>query len=374
MNLLPQLITRYWTKDGRPLAFGTLESQISGSDTRTDTYKDSDGSAKNTNPIKLSASGEADVYIDPNITYKFILRDSDGNVVKEIPVVTTEASGSVTGGTVKVTATDTNADYLANKLTEGDNVTLTVNNDILGDTLEVMALDEKLKVSSTDTTTGYLDEKVTSPDSSIVIGTDAEKLTIKVAPSVIGESSLAEVSTESTDASSSTYKMTGSTPVKFERSNNTNGFLTLDEDASRVTIGADLTADSYTGDGANLSNVVHEVLTENGISNSGTASNPVLGYDYNGDLLGLISGTTREVPTLTLVKDTGVWYVDVEAEGTGDIEIFMSGAEYVLDCTTGTGVSGKARSEALTLGTISVPSIQWVWMEISVGVPVIKAI
>ena len=145
--LLPWLEAKFTKRDGTPLAFGSLQSFYDGSDTPAPTYGDASNTDENDNPIKLDASGYASVWLDPDITYKFKLFDSNGTLVRTKEGVTNGGSGaSASDGKIKVTASDTNSDYLGTKLTEGDNVTLTVNNNILGDTLGSLLITIKLKL------------------------------------------------------------------------------------------------------------------------------------------------------------------------------------------------------------------------------------
>jgi hypothetical protein len=65
--------------NGLPLAGGQLFTYIAGTSTPKATYAYSDGSA-NTNPVILDSAGRADVRLDTG-AYKFVLKDSTGNVV-----------------------------------------------------------------------------------------------------------------------------------------------------------------------------------------------------------------------------------------------------------------------------------------------------
>jgi hypothetical protein len=66
--------------------------------------------------------------------------------------------------TVKITASDTTADYLASKLSAGAGITLTTLNPGGDETIEISSpgstTDEQTKVSAADTTTGYLSTKI----------------------------------------------------------------------------------------------------------------------------------------------------------------------------------------------------------------------
>jgi microcystin-dependent protein len=76
VNLLPVLRTRYFDADGAPLAGGKLYTYQSGTTTPQATYTDSAGGTPNANPVVLDANGEAAVWADPSLSYKFVLKNS----------------------------------------------------------------------------------------------------------------------------------------------------------------------------------------------------------------------------------------------------------------------------------------------------------
>lgn len=63
-----------------PYAGGLLYFYETGSVTPADTFSDSDLSTANTNPVVLNSAGRLpnSVFMDPNVTYKVVLKDSDG--------------------------------------------------------------------------------------------------------------------------------------------------------------------------------------------------------------------------------------------------------------------------------------------------------
>lgn len=75
MNLAPVLRQRFFDANGNPLAGGKLYSYQSGTSTPQLTYADS-GGTPNLNPVTLDANGEAAVWLDPALSYKFILKTS----------------------------------------------------------------------------------------------------------------------------------------------------------------------------------------------------------------------------------------------------------------------------------------------------------
>jgi hypothetical protein len=74
--LSPLPLQRYFDTNGVPLAGGQLYTYLAGTNTPAATYTDSTGSTPNTNPIVLDAYGQANVWLDPAVTYKFILKTS----------------------------------------------------------------------------------------------------------------------------------------------------------------------------------------------------------------------------------------------------------------------------------------------------------
>jgi hypothetical protein len=72
MNLSPLPVQKFFDSNGKPLVSGRLFTYVSGTSTKLATYKDQAGTL-NTNPIVLDYRGEANVWLDPSLTYKFVL-------------------------------------------------------------------------------------------------------------------------------------------------------------------------------------------------------------------------------------------------------------------------------------------------------------
>lgn len=62
--------------NGNPLAGGKLYTSISGGNTPATTYTSEDASTPNTNPIVLDARGEADIWLQADVAYRFRLTDA----------------------------------------------------------------------------------------------------------------------------------------------------------------------------------------------------------------------------------------------------------------------------------------------------------
>jgi hypothetical protein len=75
--LVPGPKFQNFDSNGDPLVGGRLYTYAAGTTTSQATYTDSTGSAANTNPIILDARGEANVWIDPGLSYKYVLKDAN---------------------------------------------------------------------------------------------------------------------------------------------------------------------------------------------------------------------------------------------------------------------------------------------------------
>ena len=84
--LSPYTKQRFADNNGNPLSFGLLTSYAAGTLTPIATYKDSTGISANTNPIQLNFRGEADIWLQPNVAYKFALTDAAGNPIPGWPI------------------------------------------------------------------------------------------------------------------------------------------------------------------------------------------------------------------------------------------------------------------------------------------------
>ena len=82
------------------------------------------------------------------------------------------------------------------------------------------------------------------------------------------------------------------------------------------------------------------------------------------------SGIILTEQSITTVKDGGSWYAEIEATGGGDLVCNIGGTYYTLDCTTGAGTGGKARSiDPLTLGTATVKSNNFIYIDLDGSTP-----
>lgn len=76
MILAPVIRPRFFNSNGAPLAGGKLYTYQAGTTTPQATYTDQGGLTPNTNPIILDANGECAYWLDPTLSYKFVLKDA----------------------------------------------------------------------------------------------------------------------------------------------------------------------------------------------------------------------------------------------------------------------------------------------------------
>lgn len=72
MNLSPLPLQKFFDNNGRPLSGGLLFTYVAGTSTKLATYSDESGTL-NTNPVVLNFRGEANVWLDQTLAYKFVL-------------------------------------------------------------------------------------------------------------------------------------------------------------------------------------------------------------------------------------------------------------------------------------------------------------
>lgn len=77
-SLAPFIKQRFFDTNGDPLAGGLLYAYQAATTTPQATYTDSTGGTPNANPVVLDANGEANVWTDVSLSYKFVLKNSSG--------------------------------------------------------------------------------------------------------------------------------------------------------------------------------------------------------------------------------------------------------------------------------------------------------
>ncbi len=85
MNLAPLAIQKFFDNAGNPLNGGLLFTYISGTNTKLATYSNATGTP-NTNPIVLDFRGEARVWLDQTLTYRFVLAPANDTDPPTAPI------------------------------------------------------------------------------------------------------------------------------------------------------------------------------------------------------------------------------------------------------------------------------------------------
>jgi len=75
-TLTPSPKMEFFDNNGDPLVGGKLYTYISGTTTPVFTKTDATGTVNNTNPVILDARGEASVWLDESVIYRFVLKTS----------------------------------------------------------------------------------------------------------------------------------------------------------------------------------------------------------------------------------------------------------------------------------------------------------
>jgi hypothetical protein len=92
--LSPVPVFRGFANDGTPLVGGQLFTYVAGTTTPQATWVDSTQTTQNTNPVILNSRGEANVWLDPSLTYKYVLQDSAGNPIWTVDRIFGGAGGA----------------------------------------------------------------------------------------------------------------------------------------------------------------------------------------------------------------------------------------------------------------------------------------
>lgn len=107
---------QFFSSAGAPLVNGTVDVYLAGTTTRSNTWQDVAQSTLNTNPIVLNSRGEGTVYLDPSLTYKFVLKNSGG--VEQYTSDNISGAGALTALTFLQAGTDAVARAAQDKMRE----------------------------------------------------------------------------------------------------------------------------------------------------------------------------------------------------------------------------------------------------------------
>lgn len=89
-TLSPTAVFKGFDNNGLPLASGKLFTYQAGTTSKLASYTDSTGGTPNTNPVILNARGEANVWIPPNVAYKYVLAPSTDTDPPSNPIWTVD--------------------------------------------------------------------------------------------------------------------------------------------------------------------------------------------------------------------------------------------------------------------------------------------
>lgn len=121
MLICPSLKLHFDDANGKPLAGGFLLTYAGTSSNPVQTYTDFLGSVMNPQKITLDGRGEASVWLDPSITYMFILQDSLGAQIYTVNGVK-GSGGSGSGSGSSVISADSTVTITATTGTDGSTV------------------------------------------------------------------------------------------------------------------------------------------------------------------------------------------------------------------------------------------------------------
>ena len=98
----PAFCQQFFDRNGKPLSGGRLYTFVAGTRTSIVTYKtigSTSSANRNTNPIVLDSAGYANLVLEVGKSYRFILTDRFGFVIKEWDNVTASSGEGCGGGT-----------------------------------------------------------------------------------------------------------------------------------------------------------------------------------------------------------------------------------------------------------------------------------
>lgn len=114
-------IWQFFDENGDPLAGGQLFTYVAGTSTPAAVYTDSSGSTPHTNPVELDGAGRAEIWLSESTSYKFVLKDADGNLIDDADNVTAP------GGTND----EAQSAWTEHEITDGQSAT-----DLTGETID----------------------------------------------------------------------------------------------------------------------------------------------------------------------------------------------------------------------------------------------
>lgn len=119
-QLSPTPVQKFFSNNGLPLYQGKLYSYEAGTSIPQVTYTDSTEATPNTNPVILNARGECNLWLDPTLAYKLVLKDADGSLIWTIdniligpgvPIDSLDIHIDITSAEINAGVTPTNYAY-----------------------------------------------------------------------------------------------------------------------------------------------------------------------------------------------------------------------------------------------------------------------
>lgn len=99
-QLAPFFYQQFFNINGQPLAGGTIQTYAAGTVIPLATYTDFTGVTPNTNPVVLDANGVCQIWINPDLGYKFVISDSLGNILKTVDNIYFINPGTIPGSAI----------------------------------------------------------------------------------------------------------------------------------------------------------------------------------------------------------------------------------------------------------------------------------
>lgn len=100
----PLIKKQFLDTNGQPLALGKLYSYLAGTSTPEATLTDATSGVPNANPLILDSNGIGEYWLDPAISYKFVLHDAN-----DVPQYTDDNISLLPAGSISSTALANNS-------------------------------------------------------------------------------------------------------------------------------------------------------------------------------------------------------------------------------------------------------------------------
>lgn len=95
--VVAEIPKKQFSFNGEPLANGTLTTSLTGTSTPAATWQDEAQTIANTNPIILNSQGECDIWLEPGVSYRLVLKDQLGATVWTVDNVQGNSTSTALG-------------------------------------------------------------------------------------------------------------------------------------------------------------------------------------------------------------------------------------------------------------------------------------